>query len=559
MNKNQKEERRKRIQEQARVRKLEKARDFDEEMDDEGEVELEKSASSTVSTPPLSAKDNAIEKGYGEGEAVFMGPTSFEELDAMQSAREQAEEVREVSWQVQDLVYNIVRNPLMNPKEKSGAIKKVGDGFETRVSEILSGGEIEKDLDVLSIEALLARDGRTSGILEKAKDWLNGKNPKAVLRNALAQAAQQIKAGGEEAEKARAELPGLLAQAKALGIEKSMPQEKAGLLIEKDASGAWRWVGWSTNKFMDWDGEILAEVAHKEYTEWLDANPDMAPVFMSWHTPDTVRKNAVDFWTYENGFLIMSGPLLEEEAAGLLRVQKEIELGMSHGTIVLARDPENRKVITKYRMYEVSELPLENAANPFTSFDTVTKEADMDKRKYFANLFGEEKAEKYMALTKETEGKLEEAGVTSKEVGSDQPLAVSEKQKAEGGASATVSTPPLSAKELEQVVKAVGEKFDMDGLNEYLEKANEALEKVPVLEELIKSLAENQDEQLAEKISPKAGFVWSVQKARTSQSDESKLKDGNEADEKLKKSAPTLDPVNDWLAAQTGVQPIRMS
>jgi hypothetical protein len=235
-------------------------------------------------------------------------------------------------------------------------------------------------------------------------------------------------------------------------------------------------------------------------------------------------------------------------------VQKEIDLGMSHGTIVLARDPARKKVITKYRMFEVSELPLENAANPFTSFDTVTKEADMDKRKYFASLFGEEKAEKYMALTKETEEKLEEAGVASKEVSPPPALTPSPSPEGRGGNAAT-----LSAKDLEEVVKAVGEKFDMDGLNEYLAKATEALEKVPVLEELIKNLAENQDEQLAEKISPRAGFVWSVQKSRVSQSEGSKLKDGDEADDKLKKSAPTLDPVNDWLAAQTGVQPIRMS
>lgn len=567
MNKNQKEIRLKQKREFARQRKLEKRHDVREDMEEDDELlavsdeqlVVSKGASSAVSTPPLSASDQ-VEKDYAE-EFMFTGPTSFEELDALDAAREQANAVSAVSWKVQDLVYNIIRSPMMDPKAKGKAIKSVGEGFETRVSAILSGKKIEKDLDILSIEAILAHDARRSGVVEKAKDWLNGKNPKAVLRKTLAQMVQQIEAGGAEAEKARAELPRVRTEAKALGIETRIEQERAGLVIEKDAQGEWRWVGWSTNKFMDWDGEILTEAAHKEYTEWLDEHPDMAPVFLSWHTPETMRKNVVDFWTYENGFLIMSGVLLEAEAAELLQVQKDIDLGMSHGTLVLERDPANKKVITKYRMFEVSELPLENAANPFTSFETVIKEADMDKRKYFASLFGEEKAERYLALTKETEGKLEEAGVASKE------LAVSNEPLAEGGAS---STPPLSAKDgtrqsgltakdLEEVVKAVGEKFDMDGLNAYLAKATEALEKVPMLEELIKNLAESQDEQLAEKISPQAGFVWSVQKARASQADVSKLRDGDEADETLKKSAPRLDPVNDWLAMQTGAQPIRMN
>lgn len=596
MNKTQKELRLKQKREQARFRKDKKQQVAESDILDELEEDIQEDELLAIVDDPESDDSNEREKERGkrkDGDSVhkeylgeggiFLGPTSFEELDALEAAREQAHEINEVSWQVSDLVYNIIRNPMMEPKAKSAAIKNVGDGFETRVSAILSGESVEKDLDVLSIEALLAYDARHTGVVEKALDWVNGKtlteagrkkladdqyglpdqkkypiHDKAHVRKALGRAAQQIKSGGEGAVDARTALPRIRAAAKKYGIEVSTEKQNNAIVVEKDAKGEWRWVGWSSNKFMDWDGEILAEVAHKEYTEWLDENPDMSPVFMSWHTPETVRKNAVDFWTYENGFLIMSGPLAEEEAAGLLRVQKDIDLGMSHGTIVLARDPGNKKIITKYRMFEVSELPLENAANPFTSFDTVAKEAGMDKKAYFASLFGEDKAQKYLDLTKQAEEKLEGAGVQSKE------LAVSGEQKAEGTtqkveSGAAQGAPALSAKDLEAIVKAVGDKYDMDGLNAYLADAQTAIEKVPVLEELVKSLAEGQDDALAEKISPKAGFVWSVQKARASQSDKSKLEEGNEADEKLKKSAPHFDPDVDWLSAQTNIAPIRQS
>jgi len=581
MNKTQKQARRKRIQEHERLRKLEKRRAVEaEEMDELEETAAVEAEEEGIEEGDLDGEEapEAVEKEM-DGEMMYMGPTSFEELDAVEQAREQAHEIEKISWNVQDLVYNIIRHPMLKPEEKGEAIRKVGDDFVERAGAVLEGEEYEeKDLDLLSVEAVLAHDARRTGAVEKALDWIQKKtlttrgrkkledsdfalpgkrkypvHDKAHTRNALARAAQQMKRGGEAAADAKAALPKIRAAAKKFGIEMDTEKERTGIVIEKDASGAWRWVGWSTNKFMDADREILADAAHKEYTAWLDENPDMAPAFMSWHTPETVRKNAVDFWTYENGFLIMSGALTEEEAAGLLKMQKEIDLGMSHGSIVLKRDPDNKNIILKYRMYEVSDLPLENAANPFTSLETVVKEAGMDKKKYFEELFGAEKAQKYLALTKEAEGKLQEAGVKEAEkkdlTPDTSPLAPL--PRGEGNA---VDQAAL----IEAVVKAVGDKFGMEALNEYLSQAQDALERVPVLEELVKSLAENQDEALAEKISPKAGeFIW-VQKVRASQRDDTALKDGDEKDEKLKKSAPRLDPAEDWLAMQTGVQPIRM-
>ena len=225
-----------------------------------------------------------------------------------------------------------------------------------------------------------------------------------------------IKRGGKSAADAKAALPKIRAAAKKLGIGNNMEKERNSILVEKDADDHWRWVGWVTNNFIDWDADIITEDAHKEYVGWLEKNMDVAPSFVSWHTPGTARTHPVDFAMYENGFLIMSGLLEEQEAIGLLKAQSKIDLGMLHGSFVLSRDPKDPRAITKYRMYEASDLPLENAANPFTDFETMVKEVGMDKVKYLAQILGsEEKANAFLEKTGLKQKQLQEAEVESKE------------------------------------------------------------------------------------------------------------------------------------------------
>ena len=269
------------------------------------------------------------------------GPTSWDELDAMRKAEEQADAVREVTWDTSALVRNILHNPMLAPKEKATAMNSVASGFENRVKQSASE-TMTKDLDALTIEAMLAADDRHTGPLSFVGDMISkakltysaeqklsdsdfalvvtrdGKkvrkypiHDKAHVRNALARAAQQIKAGGQGAADAKAALPKIRAAAKRMGIGTSMEKDRNAIVIEKDAKGDWRWIGWVSNNFQDWDGDIISEEAHKEFVGFLDENPEYAPAFISWHTPETVRKNRADFWAYENGFLIMSGKLEE--------------------------------------------------------------------------------------------------------------------------------------------------------------------------------------------------------------------------------------------------------
>lgn len=500
---------------------------------------------------------------------VMPGPTTWDEKENLDNAREKASELREVGWDVQDLVYNIIAHPELTPSGKAKAMKEVADGFEERVSSIMATGEedSEKELDLLSVQAIQAYDKKHTGVLENVADIItkaklnaarrnalrdeqfalvrnvNGKkvrkypiHDKAHVRAALSYAAQEIGNGGSAARDARAALPKIRAAAKRMGIGESAKKEANAILVEKDANGDWRWVGWVTNNFIDWDGDIFSEEAHKEYVEWLDKNMDVAPSFVTWHTPGTVRESPLDFATYEKGFLIVSGKLTEQEAAGLLKAKTETEIGLSHGAFVFGRDPKDPRIVTKYRMYEVSDLPLDRAANPFTAFETITKEVGMDKLQYLAAILGsEEKAKSFLEKTGMKQKELQEAGVESKEKTEVAP-ATTEEQK---------TSPDIQA-----LVKQLG----LDELSEWVAKTKEDLEKIPLLEAALKELSATKEEKVAEMLTPPAAarFSW-LTEVRKENSEKNVVKDGDP----IKDAKPGLS--SGWLSEATQTTPMEVN
>ena len=99
---------------------------------------------------------------------------------------------------------------------------------------------------------------------------------------------------------------------------------------------------------------------------------------------------------------------------------------------------------------------------------------------------------------------------------------------------------------MDAIVKAIGEQFDIEGLNLFVSEAKEAMEKVPVLEELVKSLRDGEDTKLAEKISPPITkqMAWS----RASQSSENVVSE----DDKIVKEKPK----GNWFSEATNTEPL---
>lgn len=502
----------------------------------------------------------------------MLGPTSFEELDAARAAEERAHEVRMATYDVQDLVRNILYEPA-EPKSQSTKIKKVASEFEQRVGKIMAQ-PIKKDIEVLQIESILATEARSLTLFQKGWEFVKEKlssevreglsesdfalpakrkypiHDKVHVRNALARAAQQIEGGDDEAKTdARAALPKIRAKAKEFGIE--MAKEKSALIIEKDKSGTWRWIGKPTNNFIDWQGDILSKSSHQKYVSWLDANPEMAPVFVSWHTPGTRRESKVDFWMEQDGAVIMSGPLTEEEAGRLFTVQKSVDLGMSLQAFGMRLGPDPR-VVTDYWCYEVSDLPRDAAANPFTMLETMTKEVGMDKLQYLATIMGsEEEAEAFLKKTSQAQADLASAGIESKEK-------VEEPVK-EPVTEPPAETPPATP-ELDAILKAVSEHFKMDDLNAFVAQAQDNEEKIEVLESLVKTLKTSKEDDLAAALTPPISKWNWAQSARASASPDTKLKKdktpAQAADEEdLSKAAPGV-PEGYWLSEVTNTAPI---
>lgn len=558
--------------ERARLKKLKEQARAEEDGVEEEEIPA-----------PPSDEVVSVEKEYDSPmEMAWRGPTSFEELDALEEAQERADQVREVTWNVQDLVRNILHDPLIDQGAKAGKIIAVANGFEERVSKLMAE-DMQKDIEVLQIEAILAAETRERDrhpfqkarehVVEFFKEKLSTEarkklpaaefalpeqkkypiHDKAHVRNALARAAQQIEEGGEGAADAKAALPKIRAAAKKFGITVSMEK---GIHIEKDAQGNWRWLGRPSNNFIDWQTDIVSKSAHEKYVAWLDDNPDMAPVFVKWHTPGTAREHPVDFWMEHEGTLILSGRLTEEEAAQLFHVQKMEDLGMSVQGTGMRLDPSDRRVITDYWLFEVSDLPLEKAANPFTSL-AVLKEADMDKLKYLTEIYGgdEEKAKTFLKKTGDMQKQLQAAGITSKE----KPDESVTETKPASTQVVNVSAPPDAAALIKQAVEQVAKEYDFEGLNEAVTTLLESAEKVEMLEALVKELKQSDDQKLATQLNaPINRFAWARQN-RPSQSAESKLKKGDEeegeededeVDELLKGSTPH------WLSEVTKTAPI---
>lgn len=514
----------------------------------------------------IASESEELSKDYYDSYPM-LGPTSFEELDAAREAEERAHDVRMATYDVQDLVRNILYES-DDPKAQSTKIKKVASEFEGRVSKIMAQ-PIKKDIEVLQIESILATEARGMNVFQKGVEFVKEKlsseargnlsdsdfalpskrkypiHDKAHVRNALARAAQQIESGDEEAKAdARAALPKIRAAAKKFGIEVS--KEKSALIIEKDKSGTWRWIGKPTNNFRDWQGDILSKSAHQKYVSWLDANPEIAPVFVSWHTPGTRRASKVDFWMEQDGAVIMSGPLTEEEAGRLFMVQKEVDLGMSLQAFGMRLGPDP-SVVTDYWCYEVSDLPRDAAANPFTMLETMTKEVGMDKKKYLATIMGsEEEAEAFLKKTSQAQAELAKAGIESKE----------KEEKIEEKTTEPTPTPP----DLDAILKAVSEHFKMDDLNAFVAQAQDNAEKVEVLEGLVKTLKTSKEDDLAAALTPPISKWRWAQDARATTSPDTKLKkDKTEAkaddEENLEKAAPGV-PEGYWLSEVTGTVPI---
>lgn len=319
------------------------------------------------------------------------GATTFAGVDSYMQAREQEMHISDLQNQFDVIVRNIMADDDMALAEKASAVEVASRELAKRVK---------------------AGD---KGLMAKFREWITA-NPQ----------------GGEGEEKSQTRFT--TQTGKSWQTEEPVAEgpEKGAFYVTKDAKGAWRWLAVTTNKFFDREDEAFSEASHQEYEEYVDKSQDYPEAWL-WHTPGT-RFGQADFVAYHDGFLLTSGTFDKgmEEVAERLASTKE-RLGVSHGFLFPEGSLDEEGVYHKYRMQEVSPLPMERAANVWTEFAAQLKESAMalspEKRKFLVDVLGEGRTATIEGNLSDVSKELEEAGVGWKELGDG--LAVEEKPPAE--------------------------------------------------------------------------------------------------------------------------------
>jgi hypothetical protein len=311
-------------------------------------------------------------------EEPLAGAQTFSDADDYREVREQEMHIREQQYLFESLVQNILNDDSLSLAQKAAAVASVSRELAERVKE-----------------------GDDKGLLTRFREWLTGEGLSPDEVAGLRFTTQTGKSW--QTEESAAEGP-----------------EKGAFYVTKDATGAWRWLAVTTNKYFDREDEAFSEASHQEYEGYVDKSQDYPEAWL-WHTPGT-RFGQADFVAYHDGFLLTSGTFDKgmEEVAERLATTKE-RLGVSHGFLFPEGSLDKESVYHKYRMQELGPLPMERAANIWTGFAAQLKESAMalapEKRKFLVGVLGEKRTATVEENLSDVSKELEEAGVGWKELG----------------------------------------------------------------------------------------------------------------------------------------------
>jgi len=421
--------------------------------------------------------------GVSDYYAPYGGALSFDELEAYVETQERVEHMESVTWQFRMIIENILANTDVDFSEKSTMIQVAAEVYKMKLTEV---------------------DDKEVGLVEKIKEFFRGEK------------------------------------------EKELPDSSLGIIQTKD--GKFRWFGHYSNNYKDREGEIISEEAHKEFVAYLKTNPDRMPYFRQWHIPGTDREEQADFIEYFDGFMIASGPLTAKEAEQLERAiaYDNGQTGMSHGMFVLQRDPESPNVITKYRDFEISDLPLVNAANGFTGINMKEVNMTKDKLDRLKASIGEEAANLVADQISDSKEVLEELGVESKEDEAVVEEEVEEVAEAEEAEEAEEEIEEEKESKVKELAEALAKELGLDELSEVLHGQGAAISE---LQDQVKELTKEEDEKIAEKIEDKSlgARLW-----RPSTSEENIVKEEDLEENGLEVETLTTDPAIAWVGEVMG-------
>lgn len=207
------------------------------------------------------------------------------------------------------------------------------------------------------------------------------------------------------------------------------------LLVYKDATGADRWVTFSSNAYQDRDREIVSTAALEADVARADKEGNYGPLRW-WHVgkPDPIAQTpgpgadigTCDFNAMHGRVLVESGTFKNAKIAQAIK-EAAPNLQVSIGYFHPRTEPDSAGVFNSIKRFERSLLPAGRASNPFTGLSVIQKsdggtEMISEKIKAFAALLkDDELVQSILAQAEQKEKEAQDLQTAFKETGEETP------------------------------------------------------------------------------------------------------------------------------------------
>jgi hypothetical protein len=436
-------------------------------------------------------------------EAPYGGATSFGELEAWRTSSDLNSAIMNVAFDFRMLSDNVLNNADMDATEKGDALAKLSREFQDRVKAAGTMGA--KDLEA-ELALLEEKAGRRMGKPQRNMLAAVMDNMKKLMSWASYDDGQADGADGGD---------GGDGPPKAKSLADLIPSgTRSGFKVFTDAKGLDRWLGYSTNAFEDFEGELFTTKALEEAITWHDAVGDAGPLRV-FHVPGA-DIGTCDFQGLIGRMVVESGSFKDDElgraAKAYLKAHPDMPFGMSIG--FLFREGDERDGVYEWlRFRERSICPPGTAANPFTGFSIgglPIMQLDERKSLFLKEMFGAEMAAGIIEDAERRTKQLEEANVRHKAAEDPDEAAakgdaaaaagdVSDPTDAAGAGDPTTSADGDLAEQIKTLVATMG------GVKTALDEIAGIKTRLDGFDAALKALKASDDEKVAALMAPRSG------------------------------------------------------
>lgn len=201
-------------------------------------------------------------------------------------------------------------------------------------------------------------------------------------------------------------------------LRRKSGDEFTGFKVVEHSDGKSYWLATWSNNFKDRDGELFTAKAIDDYVERADTGVVPLPELWVWHIGKSVRIGAADWVGRQGHFLFAAGTFDADDKAQAAKAyysKHADKTTISHG-FTFPPDQFDGKHYHQFNSFEISLLPTGVEANLYTSLAGVkAMELNEAKKKYMAEVFGEERAGQILADWEKRGKALEALGVAYKD------------------------------------------------------------------------------------------------------------------------------------------------